>query len=380
MEPATTAPSQSSLETAVDPHSVPSIDSAGVHPTLSDNRTSLAPADPAQVIRIQVEDDGDAHWSIESRFLLIDQADNETFDSWAETVVTGQRSVGYDSQSFATELEAAQDATGREMAIVDAGWDAPRTEPLNPETDAFPDSVDPENETVAVAVVSYSFTWENFATAEDERVYFGDAFESPDGTWFPTLSSDQRLVIESPENYALETPTHLVWDGPHHFEQGELEIVFVSGPVGPSGFDWYLAGALAVLTLVVLVYAGYRLSLAVFDDESDTDTSAVADDLSRSKATESTASSADSSGVELQHDDEDDVDPELLSDEERVHRLLKQNGGRMKQASIVTETGWSNAKVSQLLSKMDEDGEIEKLRIGRENLITLPDVDPVQTD
>jgi uncharacterized membrane protein len=45
----------------------------------------------------------------------------------------------------------------------------------------------------------------------------------------------------------------------------------------------------------------------------------------------------------------------------------------MKQASIVEETGWSNAKVSQLLSAMDEAGRVDKLRIGRENLISLPD-------
>jgi uncharacterized membrane protein len=47
----------------------------------------------------------------------------------------------------------------------------------------------------------------------------------------------------------------------------------------------------------------------------------------------------------------------------------------MKQANIVSETGWSNAKVSQLLSSMDEADRIDKLRIGRENLITLPDED-----
>jgi hypothetical protein len=52
----------------------------------------------------------------------------------------------------------------------------------------------------------------------------------------------------------------------------------------------------------------------------------------------------------------------------------------MKQAPIVTETGWSNAKVSQLLSKMGEDDEITTLRIGRENLITLPEVDPTEID
>jgi len=84
--------------------------------------------------------------------------------------------------------------------------------------------------------------------------------------------------------------------------------------------------------------------------------------------------------AELTFEEDEDVDPELLSDEERVNRLLRQNGGRMKQGTIVDETGWSNAKVSQLLSKMDDDEEIEKLRIGRENLITLPDVDLTEID
>ncbi|MFC6729491.1 helix-turn-helix transcriptional regulator, partial [Natronoarchaeum mannanilyticum] len=79
-------------------------------------------------------------------------------------------------------------------------------------------------------------------------------------------------------------------------------------------------------------------------------------------------------------DSGDEIDPELLSDEERVERLLRENGGRMKQASIVTETGWSNAKVSQLLSSMDEEGRVDKLRIGRENLISLPDEDVTEVE
>jgi uncharacterized membrane protein len=45
----------------------------------------------------------------------------------------------------------------------------------------------------------------------------------------------------------------------------------------------------------------------------------------------------------------------------------------MKQANIVEETGWSDAKVSQLLSSMAEAGRVDKLRLGRENLISLPE-------
>lgn len=63
--------------------------------------------------------------------------------------------------------------------------------------------------------------------------------------------------------------------------------------------------------------------------------------------------------------------PELLTDEDRVRHLLDRSGGRMKQSAIVEETGWSKAKVSRLLSTMDDDGAIEKLSLGRENVISL---------
>ena len=69
----------------------------------------------------------------------------------------------------------------------------------------------------------------------------------------------------------------------------------------------------------------------------------------------------------------DEIDRSLLSDEERVEHLLDDNGGRMRQADIVSETGWSDAKVSQLLSAMADENRIEKLRLGRENLISLSD-------
>ncbi|MFB6235476.1 MAG: helix-turn-helix transcriptional regulator [Halopenitus sp.] len=70
---------------------------------------------------------------------------------------------------------------------------------------------------------------------------------------------------------------------------------------------------------------------------------------------------------------EAEEDLSLLSDAERVERLLERNGGRMRQADIVEETDWSDAKVSQLLSSMAEEGRVEKLRLGRENLISLPE-------
>lgn len=63
--------------------------------------------------------------------------------------------------------------------------------------------------------------------------------------------------------------------------------------------------------------------------------------------------------------------PEPLTDEDRVQGLLREHGGRMKQTRIVEETDWSKAKVSRLLSSMNDEGTIEKLSIGRENIVSL---------
>ena len=61
------------------------------------------------------------------------------------------------------------------------------------------------------------------------------------------------------------------------------------------------------------------------------------------------------------------------SDAGRIERLLAEHSGRMKQSQVVSETGWSSEKVSQVVSGMVEDGRVEELRIGRETLLTLPD-------
>ena len=70
------------------------------------------------------------------------------------------------------------------------------------------------------------------------------------------------------------------------------------------------------------------------------------------------------------------VDEEFMTDRERVQRLVRSNGGRMKQSEIVDAVDWSKAKVSRLLADLEDDGEITKLRLGRENLICLRGQEP----
>lgn len=50
----------------------------------------------------------------------------------------------------------------------------------------------------------------------------------------------------------------------------------------------------------------------------------------------------------------------LLPPDERVLTLLQQNGGRMWQQEVITETGYSPGQVSKLLSEMEDDGQVKR--------------------
>jgi uncharacterized membrane protein len=67
---------------------------------------------------------------------------------------------------------------------------------------------------------------------------------------------------------------------------------------------------------------------------------------------------------------------QAVSDADCVIELLEEHDGRMKQTHIVEETDWSKSKVSMLLSEMEDDGEISKLRVGRENIVSLSGKEP----
>jgi len=65
-----------------------------------------------------------------------------------------------------------------------------------------------------------------------------------------------------------------------------------------------------------------------------------------------------------------------VRDETRVTQLLSTHDGRLKQSQIVEATEWSKSKVSRLLSSMEDDGEITRIRLGRENLVCLRGHEP----
>ena len=142
---------------------------------------------------------------------------------------------------------------------------------------------------------------------------------------------------------------------------------------GPSGdVGGMLMAGVVLLALGLAGVAAWRADLSALlpsagatEAETTVDASAESD-----PATTETADIESEPAAEPEPDRTERTDREIVTD------ILHANEGRMKQANIVDETGWSKSKVSMLLSEMEDDEEISKLRVGRENIISLSGNEP----
>ncbi len=237
------------------------------------------------------------------------------------------------------------------------------------------------------------------ALQEGDRVVVGDVF---DGGFF--IGEDDALAVVAPTGYGIasvdpapdESSADAVeWSGREDFSDGRPHVVATpeagtatAGSDGPgtgggdggpgdgdgAGDDGVLpiAVGVALLTAVVLVAAAVRADLialpaGAFGGRPTTDDAGDPDGGDGAGAGAGASPAAGSGGGYA------DTEPELLSDEDRVRNLLSDSGGRMKQSAIVEELGWSKSKTSRVLSRMAEEGTVEKLRLGRENVIDLVD-------
>ncbi|PSP79090.1 hypothetical protein BRC81_06380 [Halobacteriales archaeon QS_1_68_20] len=366
---------------------------AGAYDAPTDGEASVrASEEPAvgeydQVIDVRLEENGDARWTVTVYEPLETDRERETFREMGERWEAEVADIDFDVDMFREYAELASAATGRQMAI--PAESVVRNASIQGDT----------------GVLELTFTWTSFARKDGDRLVVDDAFRSPTGTWLPRLEDGQLLIVRPPEGFVIsDSPPGpgvdnqtVQWEGPTTFSPTYFlddPLVYRADssppptptptvtptPAGPNGSDLpeglfvgILAAALVGGAMAVYRSRGGDVSGSLGTDEGAAEPEESGDDPDDG--------SQPRSAPDPDGDDPDGEDPfagvdeELLSDDERVLRLLAANGGRMKQAAIVDETDWSNAKVSQLLSSMEEDGEIDKLRIGRENLISLPDVE-----
>ena len=359
------------------------------------------------LIEVSVDSNGDAVWEIQYRIRLATDDEEQAFEELRDDIDSDPEAYTdrFRARMVAT-ADAAEAATGREMEIAETTVSAERRE--------LPQSY---------GVVTYRFHWSGFAAVDGDRVVVGDAI---DGLFLDEASS---LIVSWPNGYelvdAVPSPTEtrdgaVVWTGPVDFTGGEPRIT-----AAPKGLA---VGPLALLVVGLLVLGGgavaYRrrrdgsaAQARVGDDEglgtpgdsaaepseaaqstggvaattADATDSAetsepggaaepgARDDEPRSDGDEPSDAAAGSDATD-ETDETDDaaappVDETLLSNEEQVLRLIESNGGRMKQKRVAEELDWTAAKTSQVVTGLRDDDELDGFRLGRENVLSLPDYD-----
>jgi len=344
---------------------------------------------------IRVYANGSARWTVRASRPLENQSEIDRFRTFAAEFETTETAAFRDFRARARRLAAfGTNATGREMNAT-----------------AFERNARVVELGRTRGVVELSFRWTNLARTDGQRVVVDDVFE---GGMF--VDSGQQLVIARGERLAFESvdpppdsqsvegnltaSETVTWFGERDFADRRPRAAFVppeladGGTPTPAGADGTAGAtatpasgesggtpsAVAPLVAVVVVLLGLGGAFALY--------SGAAGNLLRSGGGDGTGSaSAESPAASADADAEADAgtgagsaaaipEGKLLSDEDRVLWLLDESGGRMKQVEIVEETDWSKSKVSMLLSDMEEDGDISKLRVGRENIISKAGHEP----
>jgi hypothetical protein len=176
----------------------------------------------------------------------------------------------------------------------------------------------------------------------------------------------------------------VVWRGPVEFSRTEPRVVLESGslsfgpdPNPPGRSNDLLVTLLAVGAFVGLVIAGvvawrHRAGSeepAVVGAGGTTAASGPGGTSATPGESAGAAAGTDTEG----HGESTETPSELLSNGEQVLALLEECGGRMKQQEVVGELGWSETKTSEVVTELREAGEIEVYRLGRENVLALPE-------
>ena len=195
----------------------------------------------------------------------------------------------------------------------------------------------------------YSFTWQNFTAFRGNELLIGDVFQVPN--FFEQLYGDAALQLNYPSEFTvksvfpepyLQQNSDLQWSRTRDLTTNPVDIVLISGSqsqTNPNNLQLYS------IIIIILVAAGIVLSFVSFYI------------LRRRKHN---IVSADRTEFSL-----------LMSEEEKVLKLLKSTGGRIRQSQIIDQLKFSKAKTSQLLGVLEKKGSITRYKNGRDKIVTL---------
>ncbi|MFA9415976.1 helix-turn-helix transcriptional regulator [Natrinema sp. HArc-T2] len=331
---------------------------AGDGETATNDTVALEDADRIH-IDVFIAENGSAQVTTDYQFYPDENGSMARWESLQSNISTNTDwYVATERRDWNETVAKGENATEREMNISNLS--------VTTEKDSQPEEI---------GHAKVTFQWSDFAHVELNRIEAGAALSGF------TLSNETTLQFRWPDEYTIyeddgephvdpvpdERSEALVkWDGEKTFPDDQPRLVLIKNGDSATGqtpatggppMPWVIV-FLALALLATVAVAGWLRSRnrpPSRGTDGETDVAWRADG----------SSAADSSIAE--------TPPELLSNEERVLRLLEQRGGRIKQQEVVSELDWTEAKTSQVVGDLREDDEIEVFRIGRENVLSLPD-------
>lgn len=305
--------------------------------------------DPDSVLlHVALQPNGSAEWRIEYRYHLDDANETAAFESMRREIRADPR--GFSKrfrERLADTVAAAENDTGRGMSLGPVDVSA-RRQSIPQET----------------GIVSYRFSWGSFAVVEDGRIAAGDALR---GFY---MDAETTLTMSWPAGYGVDAVApapddrdgrQVVWTGERQFVGDQPRLVLLPETPTPTSTETAAtaepatgtstrtpAGAGSGEVPISLTVGGVALLAA-----------AVAAGLVLRRRRQPAAGPA--------------PDDELLSDEERVLTALDDAGGRMRQQELADACDWTTSKTSKVINRLRDEGTVKVFRLGRENVVTLPE-------
>ncbi|MBU6998186.1 MAG: hypothetical protein HXS49_08520 [Theionarchaea archaeon] len=271
-------------------------------------------------ITILLDSAGSALWTVEDRFILATEEEEELFEEFQKDEALKEEKLNEFKEKMSMLLERIKYATKRSMNMSN-----------------FEIFMGKEvSVTNTYGVILFRFTWDEFAVAQDGQLIVGDVFE---GGYY--ISMNELLVVQFPESYRLVTatpsPDHqketmLIWEGPMNFADGHPAVVVEKQRSSIADGKWLIPVLAAILLSVGIMALRSR-----------------------------------------KHPAESVTYSPYVDDRKLIIDVVRQHGGKIPQKELPDLTGFSKAKISILLKELKKEGIIRKTFRGRENEIVLVD-------
>ena len=269
--------------------------------------------------KIQLNSDNSATWTITQVSGL-----NGSVDTWG----------GFEEKVTAL-INAAATQTNRQMSV-----------------DSTSLQISTSSLTNNSKTTSYTFVWFNFSETNQRQLIAGDVFSVPG--FFNHLYGDGELQINYPANYALQSVVPkpdqkdastqtLTWLGTQFFVSETPQIILggqITTKTGSMQSSPYLLLSVSAVAIVVGSVVAAWLFL-----------------VNRRQKIKATAALPTLTLPE--------------SEEDKVLRFLRSNGGGVYQTAVTEQCRFSKAKTSQLLSALERDGKVRRVKKGRDKIVNI---------